>query len=476
MPLGDGVRRNAATVSVEERERLRNAFVALDSIPYPDGVSHWDKQNQIHQATHVHGGPSFLSWHREICNRLEDLLRAVDPTLSLHYWDWTTDPRNTTGGLNLFTPAFMGNSSGNVGTPFQNFETTEGDQNDPGTIHTLIWRNVNAGNPGAPAVSSDNALVTTGNTGANASQFPAFRLAVEGAHNGIHGYLGGTVGGDAHFAFHDPFVFMLHSNVDRLSARWQTEPGRSWRLDPGQVYGSEGNHARISENLEPWAGNSGLRPWAPPDNQQVVKNSRHASVVIPPRYDTNGQVEQAGWRWCRKCQGLAFAGGAPGPCPAGGNHDHAGSGLYSLFHNAAGAPGQSNWRWCRKCQGLAFGGGAPGTCAAGGTHDHSGSGNYGLAHNASVAFGQANWRWCKKCQGLAFAGGAPGPCPSGGNHDHAGSGNYALVHNAPVATGQANWRWCKKCQGLAFAGGAPGPCPSGGNHDHSGSGNYSLWQ
>ena len=40
---------------------------------------------------------------------------------------------------------------------------------------------------------------------------------------------------------------------------------------------------------------------------------------------------QAHWRWCSKCQGLAFAGnGLPGICPAGGHHDHNGSGDYTL--------------------------------------------------------------------------------------------------------------------------------------------------
>lgn len=45
------------------------------------------------------------------------MLRAINPQLSLHYWDWTQDPRaipnanlggGTTGTLNLFTSDFMG--------------------------------------------------------------------------------------------------------------------------------------------------------------------------------------------------------------------------------------------------------------------------------------------------------------------------------------------------------------------------------
>ena len=92
---------------------------------------------------------------------------------------------------------------------------------------------------------------------------------------------------------------------------------------------------------------------------------------------------------------------------------------------------QDNWRWCNKCQGLAFAGNpSPGACPAGGTHDHSGSGNYILVLDSPIPipFTQDNWRWCNKCQGLAYAGNpSVGACPAGGTHDHAGSENYTLI-------------------------------------------------
>ena len=136
------------------------------------------------------------------------------------------------------------------------------------------------------------------------------------------------------------------------------------------------------------------------------------------------------WMWCNKCQALSFAGNAaPGACPAGGNHDHGGSGNYALVDNDPSVAGQNNWRWCKKCQALGFAGGATaGKCSGGGTHDHTGSGNYTVLQAASGASGQANWRWCNKCQVLSFAGSpSPGACAAGGVHDHAGSGNYVLA-------------------------------------------------
>jgi hypothetical protein len=293
MALGDGIRRNVAKVSQEERDRLRDAFIALSNDPsfrYPDGVSYWDKQEDIHKDAHqggqdVHAGPAFLPWHRELCNRLEALLREVDADLSLHYWDWTTDPRasdNGSGGTtNLFTSAFMGSSSGNAGPPLADFESSE--DAELGDGHTKIWRDVN---PGSPPISSDASIYENGNTAPQVNQFLQMNTALQGAHNTAHGYIGGTIG-HPHYSFHDPFVFLLHSNVDRLWARGQTAQGRAWRLDPNKTYGTAGTAASIVSDLEPWAGATGLRPWGPPDNQQVAKNSKHPSVVAPPRYDTN---------------------------------------------------------------------------------------------------------------------------------------------------------------------------------------------
>lgn len=125
MALGDGIRRNIAAVDPSERALLRDALLELNRRHFPGtrtesppgAVTLWFKQDEIHQATHVHHGPQFLPWHREIVNRFEAMLREVNPQLSLHYWDWTQDRRNipnanlgggSTGNLNLFTPDFMG--------------------------------------------------------------------------------------------------------------------------------------------------------------------------------------------------------------------------------------------------------------------------------------------------------------------------------------------------------------------------------
>ncbi|MFE6869765.1 tyrosinase family protein [Kitasatospora sp. NPDC057692] len=277
-------------MSQAERDRLIAAILQLDTAKFfGDGVSYWDKQEDIHKDAHlagvnVHAGPGFVPWHRELVNRFEALIREVDPDLSLHYWDWSVDPRSTADGrANLFTSSFMGSASGDAGPPLADFESTEGGG------HTHIWRQVNGGSPslGTTTSVSDNAIVT-------ASTWKVFNSLIQQAHSDAHGYIGGTLT-QAHFSFHDPFVFLLHSNVDRLFAMWQTQAGHPDRLDPATVYQEDTGDPGLNGPVEPWAGNAAapslqLRPWAPPENQQVVKTYKDPSIVAPPCYDTVPQM------------------------------------------------------------------------------------------------------------------------------------------------------------------------------------------
>jgi hypothetical protein len=320
MALGDGIRRNISTVTIEERNRLRDAIIALHTnFRYPGGrddspvggVTFWFKQDEIHARTHVHGCPAFMPWHRELVNRFELLLRSVDPALSMHYWDWTEDPNF------MFTSDFMGSPQGQAGAPWLQpglYDPTAQAQGRPFRSDDEFDATNNPFDPplnmlrtvqtGAPVTPDQDAQIIA------APDFPTFNTLINGAHSAAHFFIGGTLG-NAHTSFRDPFVFLLHSNVDRLFAMWQRQPGHPERLDPAQVYGPLSNTLGsgdvssgqpqwgILSPLEPWAGPEAqnaatgiimhvapARPWAPPENQQVVKDSRDPSVVNPPSYDT----------------------------------------------------------------------------------------------------------------------------------------------------------------------------------------------
>ena len=298
MAIGDGIRRDIALVSQLERDRFIAAIVKLDTTKFfPDGVSYWDKQEDIHKNAHfagvnVHFGPAFISWHRVIVNRLEQLLREVDPALSLHYWDWTTDPRSTAGGrAALFTPEFMGNDHGDAGHLLNDFESSE--DAELGNGHTKIWRAVAdtaAKGDGTPDLDSDATIL-----GGPTDTFATFGARLKNAHdNTAHSYIGGTLT-DPHYSFHDPFVFLLHSNLDRIWAKWQTEPGHPERMAPSTAYAglsASDLTTLATEHVEPWAGGTGLEPWASDPTKRAVITYTDISIVTPPCYDTNGSSFQ----------------------------------------------------------------------------------------------------------------------------------------------------------------------------------------
>lgn len=314
MALGDGIRRNIAAVEPAERALMRQAFEALTTRtfpgsrtdPVPGGVNWWFKQDEIHQATHVHGGPEFVPWHREVVNRLEAMLRAIDPRLSLHYWDWTQEPTDipdanlgggTTGPLNLFTSDFMGwggETLEAIGEPWASAgyydvnadphrDEADGTAADP---PDEVRRSI-SGSPASDA--GDDGIL-------GATDYAAMRVLLEDVHDDMHGFVNM---GSQHFSFRDPFVFLLHSNVDRLFARWQTDPAHLERLDPVTVYGSESNLdvlvdgiiQNVNHDVEPWSSGVGefrtIRPWYAPESQGEPHTYKHPSVVAPPCYDTN---------------------------------------------------------------------------------------------------------------------------------------------------------------------------------------------
>lgn len=374
MALGDGIRRNIATVSKEERDLFIDAVRQLNQnqqLYYPGSrndfpaghVSAWFKQDEIHQSSHVHGCPAFLPWHRELCNRFEALLRLIHPELSLHYWDWNFDPSHMPDGnggfINLFDDKFMGNADGTVnggavGEPllswgFYKPEPTDDnfrddrvpirlkrpDPNDPSTWSypphynpadppKTLTRNKA---PGPPPVGqgdwpNDSDLI-------NAKTWEDFRhlmygtekgTSPQGAHGAAHSYIGGNLA-NSHLSFRDPFVFLLHANIDRLWAMWQLQPDHPERLNSAKIYDDQGStpgsgnvefgHPSwgILSPLEPWAGltaqtpfNPGppptgtgiitnlwpIRPWFAPENAQNLPENHKISlsVVIPPSYDT----------------------------------------------------------------------------------------------------------------------------------------------------------------------------------------------
>ena len=77
------------------------------------------------------------------------------------------------------------------------------------------------------SVSGSPALQAQDDDVLAAGDYAVMRGRLEPVHDSMHGFVNM---GAPHRSFHDPFVFLLHSNVDRLLARWQTDAAHPERL------------------------------------------------------------------------------------------------------------------------------------------------------------------------------------------------------------------------------------------------------
>ncbi len=280
---------NAATATAAQRQRLRDAYIAVATTPafaLLTGYDYWTKQQQVHVRAPEHHNPGFLPWHREFLNRLELLLQEADPRVKLMYWQWTTDPTNSTGGTNLYTSTFMGNSGRGTGGTGMGAPLTPA--LDPIAAESAsVVRNLRTG---MPATQSDATQLGWNNyRGTNAAENFSVNIEQTPNHDANHGYIGGTGGSMAVVASatRDPFFFLLHGKVDEQWARWQR--ANTSRAEAGTAYGSSATSAVLVNGLRPWSGvvpsGAPIDPWTSAGGFIVTKSSFDRSVLSPPIYD-----------------------------------------------------------------------------------------------------------------------------------------------------------------------------------------------
>ena len=215
----------------------------------------------------------------------------------------------------------MGSSSSSAGDPWLAAEFYDPQAGTPGHLPNRedtdnpfdpppdILRTRAPATPGAPpapyaTAAQENTVLAQLVFDAQGAPGTSFRVELEQLHNRAHGYYANI---SPHDAFRDPFVFLLHSNVDRIYAQWQTDPAHPARLDPNTVYGAESNLdvpapdllgntqiQNLTHLVEPWSTgiqiseNRPIRPWEPTHEKEGYPHDYHHSLVVaPPRYDTN---------------------------------------------------------------------------------------------------------------------------------------------------------------------------------------------
>ncbi|MER5430582.1 tyrosinase family protein [Streptomyces sp. NPDC002588] len=190
------VRKDHRHLTDAERERFNRALQQLN------GQNKYDELVAVHQdMNHRHhtmpGMPPsatqrFLPWHRAYGLKFEDLLRSVEPDVTVPYWDYANDHNRPDWvwqppGVNRPAPGT------NPGTSLPTQATIDGLLVRP-TYTAFTFGRVMAG------VRQDGLEIA--------------------AHNNVHNWCGGTLGNPM-TSSGDPIFFLLHSNVDRIWDQWQ---------------------------------------------------------------------------------------------------------------------------------------------------------------------------------------------------------------------------------------------------------------
>ncbi|CAG5118990.1 unnamed protein product, partial [Candidula unifasciata] len=221
------VRKNTDSLSPLEGYQLAKALIALKEDSSADGYQAIATFHAIpplcpsptasrRYACCIHGGPSFLQWHRLYTVQFEDALKRHGSPVGVPYWDWTrvtqqlprtftyenyTDPFTHHWTLN---PFFGGR------VEFENVNTERDIQEDK-----LFKRGPHGW---------DTWLYTQVLYALEQEDFCDFEVQLEIAHNAIHSWIGGSKEhslAHLHYASYDPAFFVHHSNTDRLFAVWQ---------------------------------------------------------------------------------------------------------------------------------------------------------------------------------------------------------------------------------------------------------------
>ncbi len=335
------VRKNAASLSAQEWDRLLGAIITLKHTFAPGStVSVYDQFVAIHLGVTgltgaqtvdgAHGGPAFFPWHREYLKRMEQALQSVDPQVSIPYWNWGLGGDAET--LPLFQDARMGpmGSGGASGREVMSGYFAQA----PNAFNPLGWTIHPTLRPFPGAALQRNSSLDT-STASPDPNWPApwpsataitnilaqptfnlFRPALEWPPHGIvHVRMGRHM--SAMTSPNDPIFFLHHAQVDRLWAQWQqTHPGGA-NYNP---LGTGGQGHRLMDDMWPW-------------DAGASQTTTAVSALLPsyPSTDTVRPADVLDHRAFGYCYddepNCPCPEAAVGPLPAGTIHGEASPGL-----------------------------------------------------------------------------------------------------------------------------------------------------
>jgi tyrosinase len=203
-------RRSARRLSKRQLADLREAVALAQGIGDDRGYQYWAGVHGLPLPISCqHGSEVFLPWHRAYLYFFEKALQDRVPGVTLPWWDW----RDHSEAL----PAAYARARTEEGrkNPLASSPIRPAGRRQPNEKRT--WRQ-----PGDPSwlPSAEEVAQVRRNR-----DYFTFQRQLESIHNGVHGFVGGTMGSVATSAY-DPIFWAHHCMIDRVWYLWQLDhPG-----------------------------------------------------------------------------------------------------------------------------------------------------------------------------------------------------------------------------------------------------------
>ena len=201
-------RRDVRRMSTGQMADFRAAITAAQAIRDDDDRS-YQRWVGIHglplPISCRHGSNLFLPWHRAYLYFFEKDLQDRVAGVTFPWWDWTGS--HAEGVPEAYTRRRAPQRRKN---PLYDSPIQQAGRRDPSERRT--WRQSGRGNLLPTAAQLDQVL--------DNRDFFTFQTQLESIHNGVHGWVGGTMSSIA-VAAYDPIFWAHHSMIDRCWYLWQ---------------------------------------------------------------------------------------------------------------------------------------------------------------------------------------------------------------------------------------------------------------
>jgi tyrosinase len=202
-------------MSTGQLSQFRAALSAAMAIGDDRGYQYWagihglPEPMYCQHSTPGHSALLFLPWHRAYLYFFEKQLQDRVPGVTLPWWDWTKDHQI---GL---PPAYSKARVDGKANPLVSASIQPSGRRRASEKRTVR----EPGNPNwLPGEGQLKAVLAN-------RDFFTFQTQLESIHNGVHGWVGGTMN-DIGVAAYDPIFWAHHCMIDRVWYLWQLEhPG-----------------------------------------------------------------------------------------------------------------------------------------------------------------------------------------------------------------------------------------------------------